>query len=176
MAARRYPMQMLNTADRAAFVAALDGIFEHSPWVAEAVWPQRPFASRAYLHRAMCSVVASASRETQLALIRAHPDLAGRAAQQGRLGAESSQEQTVAGLNRLTPEEQAEFARLNSAYWERFGFPFVICARENKKAAILAGFRARLPNTREQEIATALSEIDRIAWFRLCDTVEEQQV
>src|SRR5205814_2298245 len=119
----------------------------------------RPFGSFERLHQSLCAVMYGASTEQKLALIRAHPDLVGRAALAGTLTAESTQEQSSAGLDRLSAEEIATFARLNRAYHDRFGFPFVICARENKKDSILAGFEARLKNTQSEEIDTALSEI-----------------
>jgi 2-oxo-4-hydroxy-4-carboxy-5-ureidoimidazoline decarboxylase len=109
--------------------------------------------------------------ERQVALIRAHPDLVGRAALAGTLTPESAGEQAAAGLDRLTPDEVATFTQLNATYRDRFGFPFVICARGNKKESILAGFDGRLDNTREREIATALDEIAKIAHFRLLDIV-----
>jgi OHCU decarboxylase len=112
-----------------------------------------------------------AGQERQLALIRAHPDLVGRAALAGTLTPESTGEQAAAGLDRLAPEEIAAFNRLNAAYRERFGFPFVICARENKKASIMAGFEARLANTRAPEISAALGEIAKIAYWRLHDAI-----
>ncbi len=114
-----------------------------------------------------------APRERQIALIRDHPDLVGRAALAGTLTPESSSEQASAGLDRLSPEEIATFTRLNQEYHERFGFPFVICVRENKKEGILTGFTARLNNTREQEIRTALDEIAKICSLRLRDLVSE---
>jgi len=110
--------------------------------------------------------------EQQVALLQAHPDLVGRAAQAGTLTPESSREQAAAGLNRLTPEEITTFNRLNQAYWSRFGFPFVICARLNKKEAILKAFPVRLENSRQQEIKTALAEIEKIASLRLADLIE----
>jgi len=110
--------------------------------------------------------------DKQLALIRAHPDLVGRAALAGTLTAASNQEQASAGLNQLTPEEIATFQEYNAAYQNKFGFPFVICARLNRKEAILAGFERRLPQARDQEIATALAEIYKIAGFRLADKLE----
>lgn len=166
-------LEQLNTMSHADFVAAVGFAFEDSPWIAAQAAHRRPFASVADLHAAMWAIVAAATPQQQLALIRAHPDLAGRAAQQGTLGVASTGEQAAAGLDTLTDAERAEFARLNAAYLDRFGFPFVICARENKKASILAGFAARLPNAHEVEIATALREIRRIAWLRLSDAVTE---
>jgi OHCU decarboxylase len=113
-----------------------------------------------------------APRERQLALIRAHPDLAGRAAVAGELTAESEREQASAGLDRLTPEEYEDFQRLNSAYRDKFGFPFVVCVREHSKETILASAAARLGHSRPEEVETALGEIARIARLRLADLVE----
>ena len=114
----------------------------------------------------MCAVVREADDARQLALIRAHPDLVGRAAREGRLGAASTSEQAGAGLDQLTPEEIAWFEQRNAAYRARFGFPFIICVRANRKQAILAGFETRLQHTPEQERAAALAEIEKIAAFR----------
>jgi OHCU decarboxylase len=161
----------LNRCDRAGFVATVGHVFEHSPWIAEAAWDIRPFADLLALHAAMCAVVDASGTERQLALICAHPDLAGRLARAGQLGAESTQEQLAAGLDALGPAEAAAFDVYNGAYRERFGFPFVICARENKKASILAAFPLRLRNTRDEEIIVALAEIAKIAWLRLQDCV-----
>ncbi len=161
----------VNGLDRAAFVARFGGVFEHSPWVAEAAWERRPFPDRAGLHAALCAAVRGVNAARQLALIRAHPDLVGRAAREGRLGAASASEQAGAGLDQLTPEEIAWFEQHNAAYQARFGFPFIICVRANRKQAILAGFETRLRHTPEQEHAAALAEIEKIAAFRLADLV-----
>jgi OHCU decarboxylase len=157
----------INALDRDAFVASLGGVFEHSPWVAEAAWERRPFATVDDLHAAMCAAVEEAPRERQLALIRAHPDLAGKAAIEGTLTADSRREQSSAGLDRLTPEEHAAFTELNGAYRERFGFPFVICVREHDKQSILAAARERLGHDPDEEVRTALAEIAKIARLRL---------
>ena len=164
-------LEQINTADADTFVALLGWVFEGSPWVAAGAWAGRPFADRAALHRALCAVMWAAPVARQIALIQAHPDLVGRAARAGTLTPESTREQAAAGLDRLTPEEQATFAHLNARYWDTFGFPFVICARENKKESILAGFAARLGHSRQEEIATALTEIGKIAWLRLGDVL-----
>jgi len=119
----------------------------------------------------MCAAVNAAPLDERLALIRAHPDLVGRAALAGTLSAASAGEQAAAGLDRLDPEEAAMFARLNAVYTARFGFPFVICVRENKREAILRGLRERAENDRATEIATALGEIAKIARLRLADAV-----
>jgi len=109
----------------------------------------------------------AAPEERQLALLRAHPDLVGMAALAGTLSHPSSEEQAAAGLNQLSADDIAAFARNNAAYRALFGFPFIVCARENTKETILAGFAARLPNSRQQEIATALGEVAKIAALRL---------
>ena len=162
----------LNAADRAAFTAALGHLFEHSPWVGERAWSHRPFRDAAHLHAGLCATMRAAPMEQQLALIRAHPDLAGRLAQQGKLTAESAKEQTSAGLNQLSGAELAELTRLNDGYKAKFGFPFVICARLNARNAILAALRARLANYPAAEHAAALAEIEKIAWLRLQDTLK----
>jgi allantoate deiminase len=172
---RRPTVAMLNDMTGEAFVAAIGATYEHSPWIAQRALSQRPFASIEELARAMSGVVQGATRDEQLALIRAHPDLVGRLAKEGKLTRESTAEQSAAGLASLTEAEVAAFEQHNAAYRDRFGFPFVICARENKKEAILAVFPTRLQNTVDQEIATALAEIDKIAVLRLRDTLWEQE-
>lgn len=162
----------LNALDRAAFTAKLGHLFEHSPWVADETWPRRPFADVALLHAALCATMRGASREKQLALIRAHPDLAGRLAQQNQLTVESTREQASAGLNRLSDEELRVFQENNSAYLAQFGFPFIICARLNNRATILAAMQSRLNNSPEQEFQTALGEIEKIARLRLDDVLK----
>ncbi len=164
-------LAQINAADHDTFVALLGWVFEGSPWVAAGAWAARPFSDRAALHRALCAVMWAAPLAQQIALIGAHPDLVGRAALAGTLTPESTREQAAAGLDRLTPAEQATFAQLNARYRETFGFPFVICARENKKENILAGFATRLGHSRADEIATALREIAKIAWLRLGEAV-----
>ncbi len=164
-------LQHLNTCPRDAFVAEIGFAFEDSPWIARAAAAARPFADRAALHAAMVAVVAAAGEDAQVALIRAHPDLAGRVAREGRLTAASAAEQAGAGLAALTPAEIARFDADNGAYRERFGFPFVICARENTKDSILAALAHRRNNERTAEIATALAEIAKIAKLRIEDAV-----
>lgn len=163
----------LNLANRDAFVAVCGPFFEHSPWIAERAWESRPFASITQLHHAMCRIVADAGVDQQIELIRAHPDLVGRLAMQVQLTRESAGEQAAAGLSELSSAEAAELDRYNIAYRDRFGFPFVICARQNKKQAILAAFPIRLRNDRETEISTALREIFKIAGLRLSDAISE---
>jgi 2-oxo-4-hydroxy-4-carboxy-5-ureidoimidazoline decarboxylase len=162
----------LNKTDRVAFVAALGHLFENSPWVADETWQKNPFVSAEELHAALCATMRAAPPEKQLALIRAHPDLAGRLAQQRKLTAESTREQASAGLDQLSSAELAEFTQLNDTYKAKFGFPFIICARLNAKAAILAAMKIRLLNSPAAEHPAALAEIDKIAWLRLQDTLK----
>jgi OHCU decarboxylase len=168
-------LQTLNTLDQDAFVAAIGHVFERSPWIAADAWLRLPFASVDQLHQALMAVVWNAAPEEQLALIEAHPDLAGKAAIAGELTADSRREQASAGLDRLTPEQYATFTRLNAAYRERFGFPFIVCVREHTSASILAAFELRLAHERRPEIAIALTEIGKIARLRLQDAIAEQE-
>jgi OHCU decarboxylase len=173
MAATPFLLTEVNQLSRDDFVTALGSLFEGSPWIAEITWIARPFASIERLHQALCATMYAAPIERQMALIQAHPDLAGKAALAGALTAESTREQSAAGLSRLTPEQFATFTQLNQAYREKFGFPFVICAREQHAASILEHFATRLEHPRAEEIATALGEIAKIARLRLLDAVQE---
>ena len=168
-----FSISKLNPLDQVEFTRIVGPLFEHSPWIAETIWSQRPFASVEQLHHALCEAVRAAGHEKQLALIRAHPDLVGRAALAGTLTRESTGEQASAGLSALSPAEIATFQKQNAAYREKFGFPFVICARLNKKEAILAGFEQRLKNSPAQEIEAALEEIFKIAELRLRDLTQD---
>lgn len=163
----------LNAMDRASFVGSLGHLFEHSPWVAEETFDRRPFRDAEHLHRALCATMRAATDERKLALIGAHPDLAGRLARQGALTAASAREQASAGLDRLAAAEQNEIEDLNARYRERFGFPFILCARLSNKDGILAALRLRVSSTREAEIETALAEIEKIARLRLADVIGE---
>lgn len=157
----------LNAASVADFVAALADIFEHSPWVAEAVAHRRPFADTAALLNAMRAAVAEAPAERQLALLRAHPDLAGKAALAGDLTAASAAEQESAGLDRLSQADYETFQSLNAAYAARFGFPFIVCVRRHTKDSILHQLRARQAHDADGERRAALEEVSRIAALRL---------
>ncbi|MFQ5784147.1 MAG: 2-oxo-4-hydroxy-4-carboxy-5-ureidoimidazoline decarboxylase [Alphaproteobacteria bacterium] len=169
----RLGFETINAMPRTRFVATFGGVFEHSPWIAEAAWKARPFADCAALREAMCGAVRTARRERRLALIRAHPDLAGKAAVAGRLTDESRREQAGAGLDRCTPGEFARLNALNAAYREKFGFPFVMAVRGASRDDILAALAARLDNAPDAEFAAALAEIEKIAGFRLADLVED---
>ena len=172
---RRLTVDEVNGLALVAFVSKFGSLFEHSPWVAEGAWRERPFGDFAEVYEAFVGVMYEAPRARQLDLIRAHPDLAGRAAIAGELTAESAREQASAGLDRLTPGEYEDFHRLNSAYRARFGFPFVVCVRDHGKETILAAAAARLGHSRPEEIETALGEIGRIAYLRLRDLVEPRE-
>jgi 2-oxo-4-hydroxy-4-carboxy-5-ureidoimidazoline decarboxylase len=161
----------LNTCSADAFVAEIGFAFEDSPWIARFAAERRPFADRAALHAALVDVVERVPDRAKVALIQAHPDLAGRVAREGRLTAASAAEQAGAGLDALSAAEIARFDADNGAYRERFGFPFVICARENTKDTILAALAHRRTNERAAEIATALAEIAKIARLRIEDAV-----
>jgi OHCU decarboxylase len=160
-------MKGVNELDRAAFVERFGPLFEHSPWVAEAAWRDRPFAGREELYEALVAAMYAAPRERKLALIRAHPDLAGKAAIEGSLTDRSKREQASAGLDRLTPDEYEAFTRTNAAYRERFGFPLVVCVREHTKESILRVAAERLRNSEDEEVRVALAEIAKIARLRL---------
>ena len=160
----------LNVLDRAAFLALAGPVFEHSPWVAERAWAARPFDGVDGLHRAMMQVVAAAPAGEQLALLRAHPDLAGKAARAGTMTADSIQEQAGVGLDRMSDSEYARFDRLNTAYRDKFGFPFIVAVRRHTRESILAAYETRLAHDRDTEVKAALTEVGLITRFRL-DTV-----
>jgi OHCU decarboxylase len=154
------------------FVEGLRGIWEHSPWIAREVATARPFASREDLLRAMWEVVLTAPDDRKLALLRAHPDLAGKFARAAALTAESAGEQASAGLDRLSDAEYERFTDLNAAYCQRFGFPFIVCVRNHTKESILHAFGRRLANSQDIELQNALDEVRRIAEYRLNDLIE----
>jgi OHCU decarboxylase len=160
-------IEEINRMDLAAFVAAVGPAFEHSPWVAVRAWPQRPFADRDSMHAVMTRQVLEASREEQLALLRAHPDLGARA----RMTAASTLEQAGAGLDGLTPDLSDRLQAANTQYRDRFGFPFLLAVRGSTPSAILAALDARLDGTWDAEFQTALLQVFRIAEFRLHDLV-----
>jgi 2-oxo-4-hydroxy-4-carboxy-5-ureidoimidazoline decarboxylase len=173
MTAPSLTLAAINAMDRETFARALGFAFELSPWVVEEAWPKRPFADRDTLHAAMMASLRAASPEARLALVRAHPELAGKAAIAGELTAESRAEQAGAGLDRLTPAEFARFHELNSAYGARFGHPFIICVRLNDKGSILSAMERRLGSTPGDELAEAITQIGLISRLRLFDAVAE---
>jgi len=157
----------LNRLSASAFVTALGPIFEHSPWVAERVSKKRPFKSIDELHEAMITAVWSAPAASQVALLRAHPELAGKAALRGELTAESTLEQSGAGLAHCTPEEFARLTALNAAYNAKFGFPFILAVKGFDRAAILREFERRVERDSSVEFEEALKQVARITRFRL---------
>lgn len=177
MAHNKLTIKQINHLTESEFVSIFGRVFENSPHIARAAWLKRPFSGGAALHQAMVSVVSDLFSEyDKERLICAHPDLVGKAARAGTLSPESTQEQASAGLDRLSDVEIRLFRDLNERYLAKFGFPFVICVRENKKEAILAGMESRLENNRAYEIGTALQEIGKIARLRITDLVEDDRL
>ncbi|MEP7100052.1 MAG: 2-oxo-4-hydroxy-4-carboxy-5-ureidoimidazoline decarboxylase [Burkholderiales bacterium] len=153
--------------DHAAFMAAFGGLFEHSPWVAEAAWPARPFASEAGLHDAMMAAVRAAPPAQQIAFLNLHPELAGKEAEAGTMTGHSTFEQQGAGLNALTREELLELRRLNSLYAQRHGFPFIINVLGHTKPQIFDALRTRAGHETKREVHEALTQIAQITRRRL---------
>lgn len=162
-----FTVEALNDLSAEAFVELFGETAEHSPWVAAEAAAARPFADREAAIRAFQHAVLKAGEERQLDLLRAHPDLAGRAAIAGELTEDSSKEQAGAGLDRLTPEEFAQFNVMNDAYRTRFGIPFIFAVKGATKTQILESFAARVGGTREEEMLTAIAQVLRIIRFRL---------
>ncbi|HZD91862.1 MAG TPA: 2-oxo-4-hydroxy-4-carboxy-5-ureidoimidazoline decarboxylase [Pseudolabrys sp.] len=165
-------LERLNAATPEDFVAALGAIYEHSPWVAEAAAARRPFATLQELHDAMSGAARGSDDTRKRALLKAHPDLAGKAARAGELTDDSKREQNSAGLDRLSADEYEEFHRLNKAYHDKFGFPFIVCVRRHGKESIFRQFEARLRNDLATEYDAALAEVIRIAALRLDQHVD----
>jgi OHCU decarboxylase len=157
----------LNRITPGAFATALGGIFEHSPWVAERASTARPFGSIAALHAAMLDAVDAAPKGMQFALIRAHPELAGKAAIRGELTADSTIEQSGAGLSQCSAEELARLTALNAAYNAKFGFPFILAVKGYDRAGILREFERRVSRDADTEFDEALEQIARITRYRL---------
>lgn len=169
---KQFSIDALNAMSQEEFTAALGAIFEHSPWVAQRAAARRPFAGVQQLHDAMADAVRAASEAERIALIRAHPELAGKAAVRGELTEESTREQKGAGLDQCSPEEFAQLQDLNSRYNEKFGFPFVIAVKGHNRQSILDNFRRRLENDRDAEAKECIEQIIRIGGFRLADAVQ----
>jgi 2-oxo-4-hydroxy-4-carboxy-5-ureidoimidazoline decarboxylase len=164
-------LTQLNAASDADFVTTLGGIYEHSDWIPRSLAGKRPFPDTESLRLAMRGAVENATEAEKLVLIRAHPDLAGKLAKAGKLTAESTREQAGLGLDRLDDEEYGQFQNYNDRYREKFGFPFIICARLTSKQGVLEAFERRLENSSGVEIAEALAQIHEIARLRLEDLV-----
>jgi 2-oxo-4-hydroxy-4-carboxy-5-ureidoimidazoline decarboxylase len=153
------------TQTKAEFISAYGHIFEHSPWIPDRAFTYGPFVNSAQLHQAFCKVLDAATMDEKLSLLRAHPELGAKV----ELTVSSTSEQVGAGLKSLNELEYQKFTALNAAYRGKFGFPFIICVRENTKHSILAAYENRLQNNIATEYATALAEIAKIAWLRLSD-------
>lgn len=152
---------------RDAFIGYLGGIYEHSPWIAERAWKHQPFESIEELHAALVRIVKEASQEEQLGLICAHPELAGKEAEEGVLTVASTSEQRGAGLDQCSREELQRLRQLNADYRDKFGFPFVIAVKGLTRYQIMDELQSRLGNMRDKEFDTCLEQIFRIAKFRL---------
>jgi 2-oxo-4-hydroxy-4-carboxy-5-ureidoimidazoline decarboxylase len=161
----------LNDKDRDGFVQAIGWVFEDSPWVAERAWDKRPFASVDALHDALVDIVAAATLDEQLALLRAHPDLGSDSAGVKPLSAASTREQAGAGLGSLTKEELDRLRALNGTYRGKFGFPFLYAVKGSTKSDVLNALERRLTSTRDAEMQEALRQVYRIARFRLEETM-----
>ncbi len=163
----------VNGLERDIFVALLGGVFEHAAWVAEAAWLARPFAGVSDLHAAMMDAVRAAPPDRRLAFLNGHPELAGPEARARSMTAESASEQGAAGLDRMPQEDADAFDRLNPAYRQKFGFPFIVAVRGRSRSEIRALFEARLQRSRAEEAATVLDEIAAITRMRLDRLVSE---
>lgn len=162
-----YTISEINQMEQSEFVKVFGCVFEDTPIIAEQVWQYRPFADLADLHHAMMTLVEQMSESAQLALIRVHPSLGSRV----QMAPASVQEQTSIGLNQLDPQEYERFQTLNNAYQAKFGFPFIMAVKGQSKESILAAFTQRLQNSVSEEQQCALTEIGKIARFRLADLV-----
>ena len=170
-----YGLRELSSMSEDDFVKALGGIFEHSPWVAKGAYAAKPFASLKDLHAAMVDIVSRAPQAQQLGLIRAHPELASKAAQRKELTAASNSEQSGAGLTECSPEEFERLQTLNRDYNARFGFPFILAVRGHTRQSVIENFARRATSDRDVEMRECLSQIAKIASFRLHDLVDESR-
>jgi 2-oxo-4-hydroxy-4-carboxy-5-ureidoimidazoline decarboxylase len=169
----RIHIDQINNKDLVGFVDLLGGIFEHSPWVAERVHGERPFASGDDLHRKMVAEVRQASVEQRRELLCQHPELAGKEADAGSLTDASKREQAGAGLNQCSAEELTRIKHFNQAYAAKFGFPFIIAVTGLDKLQIMAAMQQRLDHAAETEFATAIGEVEKIALIRLAALIDE---
>jgi len=163
----------LNRMDYEDFIQHLGNLVEHCGICAAAVWALRPFYSVQQLHSEICNFIDQLPSIGREGILRSHPDLAGKIAKLGLLTQESTKEQLAAGLNTLTDEEKRKLNYLNDKYKDKFGFPFVVCARENKKDAILNGMATRVNNSQPIELRTGVEEVKKIAYYRLIDLVKD---
>lgn len=163
-----YSLTEINQLSHADFTAVLGAIFEDTPDIASEAWQQRPFQSCSALHQIMCQIVKNRDRSAQLRLLQAHPDLGSRVT----MAAASVQEQTTVGLQSLSQSDYHRFQRLNQAYRQRFGFPFIVAVRNHShQDSIWQTFETRSQGSLPEEFETALAEVMHIAWYRLCDLI-----
>lgn len=170
------PLAAINLLDSPEFSAAFGKVYEHSAWIAERAFALRPpsgFASRAALHAALVATMHAATEGEKIALLCAHPELAGKEAAAGTLTDDSTREQAVAGLTTMSADDVIRLRELNRLYSKKFGFPFIIAARNNTQAAIFATLEARLHNTRTMELHNALAQVAEIARLRLSDLIAD---
>lgn len=167
-------IEEVNRMDYGEFVSIFDSVLEHGTLAAATVWRSRPFPTSQSLHRAFEGFMDALSPEAKEGLIRCFPDLAGKLAEEGKLSGHSLEEHRLAGILDLTEAERMDMTDLNSRYKKKFSFPFVVCARENKKAAILSGLRARLESSPQEEVERALGEISKIARHRINGIICEE--
>ena len=169
-------LQELNKGKDQDFIAALGEVFEQSPWLVKRTASARPFVSLDALIDALMETMYGATKEEKLLLIRAHPDLAGKAAREGSLTDHSQQEQSSIGLDCLSDREYERFTRLNDAYKKKFGFPFIIAVVDHTKESILEAFEERLESDRDNQIEEAIKNIGRIVSTRVLGTVKEKHI
>ncbi|XP_013382233.1 2-oxo-4-hydroxy-4-carboxy-5-ureidoimidazoline decarboxylase [Lingula anatina] len=165
-------MDLVNRMDFEAFVAHFGNVVQGNPLCAASVWTLRPFTSVAEIHRHICEFLDKLPPYCKEGILRCLPDLAGRLAAMGKLSKECSREQVIAGLVDITPEERARLTEMNTKYKAKFGFPFVVCARENRKRSIMKGIEESLEKTQGQELLRGIDEVKKICWLRLLDVVE----
>jgi 2-oxo-4-hydroxy-4-carboxy-5-ureidoimidazoline decarboxylase len=170
-----YGLGELSAMSESEFIAALGGVFEHSPWVAKSAFAERPFATLDALHSAMVNAVDEAGVDAQLRLIRAHPELASKAALKKELTEHSNREQAGAGLTECSPEELARLQQLNREYNAKFGFPFILAVKGHNRQSVIDTFARRLSHAREVEMRECLTQIAKIGSFRLQDLVDESR-
>ena len=168
-------IETLNSASQDEFTAVLAEIYEHSSWIPKQAWQNRPFSDVESLHQDMLNIVLNATKEQKLALLRAHPQLAGKEAKDGVLTNASSEEQSSANLNSLSKEEMDEITSLNKQYMDEHGFPFIIAVKNHDKASIFSEFKRRTANLSEEELLTALRQVGLIATFRLAAIFKEYE-
>lgn len=170
---KKLTLEKVNKMSYTDFIQVFGSVIEHTPLAAASVWSSSPFSDLPSLHRAFITFISNLNESSKSGLLRCHPDLAGKLAQSGQLSTESLKEQRTAGLLDLSDQERKNLTEMNDKYKQKFSFPFVVCARENKKQAILTGIRHRLDNGVLDEVECGAREISKIAWYRLMDLIHD---